>query len=122
MAFASFAMAFVLLGVFLRLFFMRQREDYFRGPHLYQRIQVLLDPFEGHALGDEELARLEAKAADEFRNVLTGVGIVPEPWVLRVHADELLGPVARVHGPAGEVLSVAEFEQRLRDGRIDLSR
>ena len=104
----------------LRIYFMRQTEDTYRGPHLHARVHAIFDAYDGVQLAPAELRALELRADTAFRDIITGVGLVPTGWGLRVHVDELLGPVPRIHGPDDEVLDVAEFERRLRDGEIDL--
>lgn len=91
-----------------------------RGPRLYDRIRAILDPYEGQQLSSDSLVILQAEASTAFHDILAGVGLDAGPWKLRLHADDVLGPVARVHGPGGEVMDVADFEHRLRQGRIDL--
>lgn len=104
-----------------RIRYHRARQDALYGPNLYDRIQAILEPYEGQQLSRDSLVILEAEAATAFRDILTGVGLRPGRWKLRVHADEVLGPVPHVHGPEGEVMDLADFEQRLREGRIQLA-
>jgi hypothetical protein len=104
----------------LRIYFMRQTENTYRGPHLHARLHAMFDAYDGVQLAPAELRSLELRADTAFRDIITGVGLVPTGWGLRVHLDELLGPFPRIHGPNGQVLDVAEFERRLRDGELDL--
>jgi hypothetical protein len=91
------------------------------GPQLHARLERLLSPYEGAKLTAAARTALEAQADAEFRDALTGVGLVPTGWAIRLDQDELLGPVARVHGPSGQVLSVAELERHLGDGSVSMS-
>ncbi|HET7543896.1 MAG TPA: hypothetical protein VFK05_28690 [Polyangiaceae bacterium] len=111
----------IAFGIGSRIYFMRAREDVFRGPNLYARIDALFEPYAGQQLSPEIVAHLEAEADTLFRDIVTGVGLVPNHWRLLVHVDDVLGPVPRLRGPNGQLLDVADFEQRLRDGRINLS-
>lgn len=112
--------AVLVFGLANRVYFMRRRETAFRGPRLHARIDALFDAYVGQNLAPEVVAALQAEADRLFRDVLTGVGLVPNEWRLVVQIDELLGPVPRVGGPDGQLLHVADFEQRIQDGRIDL--
>ena len=112
--------AIALLGIAYRIYFMRVREDVYRGPRLHARIDALFEPYTGQRLDPDSLRTLEAQADAMFRDIITGVGLVPEGWTLLVQLDDVLGPVPRLKGPAGQLLHVADFEQSLRDGTIDL--
>jgi|SRR6188768_2257140 len=112
--------ALILLGLAARIHFMRTREDVFHGPQLHARLDALFEPYVGQRPTPELVATLEAEADTLFRDILTGVGLVPNDWHLLVQVDELLGPVPRLRGPDGQLLHLADFELRLRDGRIDL--
>ena len=91
-----------------------------QGPRLHDRVQAILDPYEGQQLSPDSLVILQAEASTAFHEILAGVGLTAGPWKLRVHADDVLGPVARIHGPGGAVMAVADFEHRLKQGRIEL--
>ena len=108
------------LGIAFRIFFMRVREDVFRGPHLHARLDALFEPYIGQHLSSDSIQELESQADVMFRDVITGVGLLPHGWSVLVHTDDVLGPVPRMKGPDGQLLHVADFEQRLRDGRIEL--
>ena len=118
---AVVAVVLALLGTVYRVYFWRVREDVYRGPHLHARLDAIFEPYIGQALTDDHRRALEAQADTLFRDIMTGVGLVPDGWTVLVQADELLGPVPRLKGPDGKLLHVADFEQRLRDGRIDFS-
>jgi hypothetical protein len=111
----------VLIGTILRIRFARGHNDVLVGPQLQSRIQALFEPFEGSRLSPEGRRSLELQADAAFRDILTGVGLVPTGWSVRVTLDDVLGPVPRVHGPDGEVLTVADFERRLREGHLELA-
>jgi hypothetical protein len=111
----------VLIGTMLRIRFARGHSDVLVGPQLHSRIQARFEPLEGARLSPEGLRSLELQADADFRDILTGVGLVPTGWSVRVVLDDVLGPVPRVHGPDGEVLTVADFEHRLREGRLELA-
>jgi len=113
--------ALVIVGFAIRILLMRDNEDVLRGPHLHARLDVIFEPHAGQRLSPDAVLALQARADTEFRDIMTGVGLVPDPWCVRVHLDDVLGPVPRVHGPAGQVLHVGEFEQRVLDGRIELT-
>ena len=115
------ALVFALLGILYRIYFMRTGEDVLRGPHLHARLDAIFEPHVGEALSEDQLRALEARADTMFRDIMTGVGLVPTGWTVMVQADDVLGPVLKLQGPDGQVLHVADFEQRLRDGGIDLS-
>jgi hypothetical protein len=121
MFFGYLAGIFAALGIAYRIYFMRTQEDVFRGPHLHDRLDALFDPYVGQTLDQDAIRTLQAQADELFRDIITGVGLVPDGWTVLVHIDEMLGPVPRLTGPDGELLHIADFEQRLRDGRIDLS-
>jgi len=110
----------VALAVALRLYFLRTRGATPRGPNLHARIDALFEPYVGQELPPEVVAALQSQADNLFRDIVTGVGLLPNDWRLLVHMDDVLGPVPRVRGPSGELLHVADFEQRLYDGRIEL--
>jgi len=121
MFFGVVAAAFAILGIAYRIYFMRTREDVFRGPHLRARIDAMFEPYTGQRLSADRLRALESEADVLFRDIVTGVGLVPDGWTVQVHIDDLLGPVPRLKGPDGQLLYPADFEQRIRDGRIDLA-
>lgn len=113
--------AIIVFGVGTRIYFMRAREDVFRGPHLHARIDALFEPYSGQKPSPRVLALLQTEADTLFRDVMTGVGLVPNDWQLLVQVDDVMGPVPHLRGPEGQLLHIADFEQRLRDGRIDLT-
>lgn len=121
MLLGSIAGIFALLGIAYRIYFMRVREDFFRGPHLHARIDAMFEPYLGQRVSEDGLRALQSQADGMFRDIMTGVGLVPDGWTLLVHVDDLLGPVPKLKGPNGQLLDVADFEQRIRDGKIDLS-
>lgn len=111
---------FAVLGGSLRLRASRDPRNVLSGPNLHYRIQALFEPFEGARVTPEERESLEQRADTLFRDILTGVGLVPIGWDVRVELDDVLGPVPRVHGPLGEVMAIAAFEHRLREGSLQL--
>lgn len=121
MVFAIGIVLLVLIATILGIRFGGGRDDVLVGPQLHSRLHALFEPFEGAPLSPEGLSSLELQADAAFRDILTGVGVVPTGWSVRVTLDDVLGPVPSVHGPDGEMLTVAEFEHRLREGRLKLA-
>lgn len=109
-----------LLGLALGGFASRRRDGFFQAPLLRERIDALFTPFEGRQPSSAELEQLQRQASELFRDIITGLGYLPEQWSLHVHVDELLGPLPRFHGPDGQVLGLAVFDRRLRDGSLIL--
>ena len=92
----------------------------FSGVQLHDRIDALFEPSVGQQPTPELVASLQAEADALFRDILTGAGLVPNEWRVLVHVDDVLGPVPRIHGPNGQELQVAAFEQRLLEGTLVL--
>ena len=107
-------------GLYMRIRFMRTAHDVMFGPNLHDRIHAIFDPFEGQRVSQATLEQLEVAASRAFEDILTGVGLLPGDWKLKVHVDDVLGPIPRLHGPDGQVLEVATFEQRVRTREIEL--
>lgn len=110
-----------MLRIAFRVYSMRTRNGLYFGPRLYQRFSEVLDQYEGEQVSPEVLQALQSRLDQLFFDVITGVGLVPDSWEVQVVLDDVLGPTARICSRTGEVLSVAEFEQRLRDGRLELA-
>lgn len=106
--------------LYIRIRYMRARHEAFFGPHLYAQIEAMFEPFEGKQVDDEVLIQLEREAARKFEDILNGVGLLSSGWHLKVELDDLLGPVPRIHGPNGQLLTVSAFEHRLRTGALEL--
>lgn len=113
-------MLLAVAGLVLRGHFMRVDDDELRGPNLHERLEALLAPYEGQQPSPDALRELEVHANTVFRDAITGVGLIPNDWSLVLELDEVLGPVARLHGPGGAVLGTADFERALRDGAVSL--
>jgi hypothetical protein len=112
--------ALALSWVLLRAHFQQGRSDVFVGPRLHERMEELFEPHLGQAVSPAVARELEAQANRLFNDVMTGVALVPDGWRVVVQNDEALGPVPRLQGPNGQLLDVAEFEQRVREGRLRL--
>lgn len=115
------ALVLVLVVMIVRIRFARGHNDVLVGPQLHARLQDLFAPYEGSHPTPESLQELERRADTAFRDILTGVGLVPTDWAIRVVIDDILGPVPHVHGPHGVTLTVADFEHQLREGVLDLA-
>jgi hypothetical protein len=107
-------MLFTVAGLALGSHFTR------RGPELHERLDALLAPYEGQSLAADALRELQDRANTLFRDIVTGAGLLPDDWSVVLELDDVLGPVARLHGPDGLILGVAELERKLRDGTIEL--
>lgn len=116
---AVFALV-LLTALVLRIRAFRSQHDWQFGPHLHDTVHEVLQPYEGQQLPIGELRQLERNAQRVFLDALMGVGLVPDGWRLELTSDELLGPMPHVVGPAGQRLTLAEFEAQLRDHRIRL--
>jgi hypothetical protein len=114
------ALVAAVLALLLGVRFSRARREIVYGPRLYQRFGDILAPYEGQSVPPEHLSKVQARLNELFFDALTGVGLVPSGWDVHVVLDDVLGPVAQIHGQNGEVLSIAEFEQRVREGQLDL--
>jgi hypothetical protein len=115
-----FSVLLLCFGVWIRIRFLRTFKEVYFGPNLHDRIDPIFAPCEGMQLSQEALDTLEAEAGRAFDDILTGVGLVPEGWKLKVRLDDLLGPVPEVHGPKARVLALAAFEKGLRERQIEL--
>ena len=109
-----------VVALALRIRHVRHDHDVRFGPHLHDRVMAIFDSVEAASLDDDEMRTLELHAQQCFDDVLTGVGLVASGWRVRVQSDEVLGPMPHLVGPDGSVFTLAEFEVRLRDGRIEL--
>lgn len=112
----------VLTAWLLRGVLSGRRDGPFSAPLLLERIDALFVRYEGQRPSAAEVEQLERDASRLFRDIITGLGYLPDDWSLRVHVDELLGPVPRLHGPEGLVLGLAVFDRGLRDGSLILPR
>jgi hypothetical protein len=110
----------VVSALVFRVAKMRAHHDLHFGPHLHSRVMRILEPYEGNQLPIGRLRELQRAAQETFDDTLTGVGLVPTGWRIELDCDDLLGPVAHVIGPDKQRFPLAEFEARLRDGRIAL--
>jgi hypothetical protein len=113
---------FVIGALARRIFLLREHHYRHFGPNLYYRILDLLEPFAARRLSNEHLEQLELQAQALFEDILTGVGLVPAEWRVKLVLDDVRGPIPTVIKTDGETLTLAEFEGRLRNGKIDLPR
>jgi hypothetical protein len=114
---------FVLLitvGALLRGLHGRKRDGFFQAPLLCERMESVFLPYAGRQPSPAELVELSRDARRLFSDIITGLGLMPGPWSLQIHVDDILGPLPQVHGPGGQILGLAVFERGLIDGSIDL--
>ncbi|MEP7121166.1 MAG: hypothetical protein ABJE95_09660 [Byssovorax sp.] len=88
------------------------------GPSLLDRMNELLEPYQGVQLSAEDLESLEARAAAHFVDILANDGFVVRGWQVVLRNDEVLGPQCFLKSSAGAELSLVEFTLRLRKGTI----
>lgn len=78
MSLALIAVVLLAFRLGIRIYFMRTREDVFRGPHLHARIDALFEPYIGHQPTPELVAALQSQADKLFRDIVTGVRVDSE--------------------------------------------
>jgi hypothetical protein len=114
------ALLLALLVVVVGIRFSPGRRDAVYGPRLYDSFSAILEPYEGTQPSPSKLSALEVRLQRLFDDALTGVGLDPTGWNVRLVLDDVLGPVAMLEDRTGKTLSVARFEQELREGSLEL--